>query len=161
MTFPRDTATDRYLAVGRRELAHSFDVDLGELMPGHRVVLRGIERGSVVTLENPPRTIRSVDELHYEIIPGLKSKDETPDWSISFSDDVGTKYPYEDAGAFDTRLGLEETHGMRDIGDIPSNATVLVLTVRPSYLWEPPEPWSRSHEIDLKKSTDAQGRSEK
>jgi hypothetical protein len=145
----RDSATDKYLAKGRRKLAHVFDVDLGELMPGHHVILRGIEQGRIWALENPNRTTQTVDQLHYEIIPGLNDTHETPDWSIKFSDDVGTEYVYDDGGAYDTRLGLEATHGIRDIGDIPSNARVLTLTVGPSHMWNPPEPWSRTYDVDL------------
>jgi hypothetical protein len=41
---PRD-ATERYLAQAARELDIVFDVDLGELVKGHHVIVRGIDLG--------------------------------------------------------------------------------------------------------------------
>jgi len=38
------TATSDYMSANQRQLDIVFDLDLGELMPGHHVVARGIER---------------------------------------------------------------------------------------------------------------------
>jgi len=48
MTVPPRDATERYLATTGRQLDITFDVDLGELVPGHHVVARGIEHALAV-----------------------------------------------------------------------------------------------------------------
>jgi hypothetical protein len=51
------TPTAQYLSEMSRHLDVVLDVDLGELIEGHRVVARGIEFGV------------AGDELHYEFVP--------------------------------------------------------------------------------------------
>lgn len=97
---PPRTAVDAYFAHLRamgvqRHLDVTFDVDLGELVEGHHVVVRGIERG-------PGEAV-----LHYEFVPAVQ-EDERQDkgpvllyWMVSASDDTGTEYDDHNTGGFD------------------------------------------------------------
>jgi hypothetical protein len=140
---PRD-ATDAYFRLmephGRR-LDIAFDVDLGELVEGHRVIARGLELKTA-----------SGAVLHYEFVPGVE-RDERPFgwyWLLSASDDRGTTYGDENGGAFDHRDGRAAAHGERDLGGvIPKRATRLMLAFEPPSGWTPPEPWTRQIVINL------------
>jgi hypothetical protein len=135
-----------------RSLDFSFDVDLGELMPGHHVVLRGIERGRLwPTTEKRPIPVDEVDHVHFEHVPGLTKTSSTPDWGFQASDDVGTQYTQDEGGAFDGHSGGISTHGFRDLGRIPPEASLLTLKIHPANEWEPPEPWCRELVIDLRR----------
>jgi hypothetical protein len=145
---PRE-ATDRYFEQASgdgRVLAIAFDVDIGELVEGHHVVARGIERG--------PNGAR----LHYEFVPAISGSN--PDvkgpffwyWSLSAADDAGTSYADSDSGAFDGRSGGEASHGERDLGgEVPASATRLTLRFGPAPQFEPPSGWRRHLVIDLER----------
>jgi hypothetical protein len=146
----RKSLTDEYLAQSGGELEYVFDVDLGELLQGHHVVLRGIERKmEFAGTFSPVEILIQSERLHYEHVPGLTRLSATPDWSATFFDDVGTSYNDREEGAYDGHSGGAATHGMRDIGDIPVEARVLTIVIGPARDWAPPEPWIRSYEVDL------------
>src|SRR6266545_3746909 len=119
---PPRTAVDAYFtrmrAMGvQRQLDVTFDFDLGELIDGHHMVLRGIERG-------PGEAV-----LHYEFVPALQEhegQDKGPFfwyWLVSASDDTG---------GFDPSGHGPSSHGTRDLGGvIPTVATPLVLEFQP------------------------------
>ena len=93
----------------------SFDVDLGELMPGHGVIPHGIEQGR--TFEPPtagPVRVEEADRLHYEHVPGLDPESPMPDWRLIVSDDLGTEYLTDDSGAYDGYSGGPATHGPKE-----------------------------------------------
>jgi hypothetical protein len=102
-----------------------------------------------VNPRGPLRPLIEVDHLHYEHLPGLTKNSVTPDWSLTFRDDVGTKYVEDEGGAYDPEGGGSATHGLRDIGIIPTRARILTILARPSYEWEPRELWTCSYEVDL------------
>src|SRR5262249_59389411 len=77
---PPRTATDAYLAEIGERLDIAFDVDLGELVEGHRVVGRGV-------LNLPGGA-----ELHYELVPAWDSDSPPTAWSVIARDDAGTDY---------------------------------------------------------------------
>ena len=116
---PPRTATDAYLAEIGETLDIEFDVDLGELVEGHRVVARGI-------LNLPGGA-----ELHYELVPGWDSAAAPTGWAVSAHDDAGTDYGGVSGGALDPPGGDgTATHGIRDLGGpIPADANVLTLEV--------------------------------
>jgi hypothetical protein len=118
---PPRTATDVYLAEIGETLDIEFDVDLGELVQGHRVVARGI-------LNLPAGA-----ELHYELVPGWDSAAAPTGWEVTARDDAGTDYGGASGGALDSPGGDgTATHGIRDIGGpIPAEANVLTLEVTP------------------------------
>ena len=145
---PPRTATERFLtrmAVWGRRIDISFDVDLGELVDGHRVIARGLElRGAGAV-------------LHYEFLPGIDTDEQERKghffwyWSLYATDDRGTEYDDSNTGGFDTRGG-PSVHGERDIGGrVPRRATRLRIAFEPPEGWTPPEPWRRVIVVDLVK----------
>jgi hypothetical protein len=149
---PRD-ATRRYFENMRRSgldrtLDIEFDVDLGELIPGHRVVLRGIELAS------------GPAQLHYEFVPGMtdeRIKEGGPlfwwFWLVHVADDVGTTYSDDNGGAFDTSGG-PATHGVQNLGgEVPPTASRLTLAFEAPEGWNPPIGSTTRLEIDLRSKT--------
>jgi len=142
---PRD-ATERFLAQmsrwGRR-IDVAFDIDLGELVDGHRVIARGLElrhSGAV---------------FHYEFIPGISAEEQETKgpffwyWTLHATDDRGTEYDSSNTGGFDTRGG-ESVHGERDLGGrVPRRAARVTLAFEPPDGWQPPEPWRRTIVVDV------------
>lgn len=172
---PRD-ATDAYLARAGIRLAISFDIDVGELVDGHHLVVRGISRGRTILapdrdeLRKQPTqpvqvgdTVMKVsfgetrkiqveveDELHYEFVPGVVQGEQFSLWRLTASDDLGTPYNGNDSGAYDAGSGGDASHGSRDLGGrIPDGASVLLLTFAPGSEWEPADPWCRQLKVDL------------
>jgi hypothetical protein len=148
---PRD-ATRRYFdnmahAGIDRALDIEFDIDLGELIPGHHVVLRGLELSS--------------GQLHYEFVPGMTDARLQEGgsafwwfWLVHTADDLGTIYNDDNGGAFDTRRGGLATHGVQNLGgEIPAGATQLVLTFEPPNGWQPSVDTIRRVTIDLRSKT--------
>jgi len=168
VNLPDRSATDRYVTASGQALDYSFDVDLGELMPGYHVVARGVGQVPKVSIpddaglpqdiidrvEEDNRTPR--DQVHFEHVPGLTRESVIPGWSLTVSDDVGTEYSGVDAGAYDGLSGGATTHAVREIGGkVPIQATKLTLHFVPGHdmtgrAWHPPEPWIRELVIDLR-----------
>jgi hypothetical protein len=165
---PSREVTDQYVQASGRTLDFVFDVDLGEQMPEHHVVARGIgpaprvgvpegvdvpqdEVDHVRTSNATPR-----DQVHFEHVPGLTRDSTTPDWWFTVSDDVGTAYSGVDEGAYDWQSGGPATHAVRELGGkIPPAASQLTLHFLPGHdrngmAWNPPEPWRRELVIDLR-----------
>ncbi|MCK2217069.1 hypothetical protein MF672_025225 [Actinomadura sp. ATCC 31491] len=143
---PPRTATDAYLARmgGSRRIDLAFDVDLGELVEGHRVVARGLELSD------------GGGVLHYELVPGLRPGETAAKgsffwyWMLSVEDDLGTPYLDDNTGAFDPEEGKAAAHGVRDLGGaVPGEARLLRIGLRPAEGWTPPRPWCRLLEVAL------------
>jgi hypothetical protein len=145
---PPRTATDEYFARMaahgvRRELDVVFDVDLGELVEGHHVIARGLERAATGAV------------LHYEFVPGPGKEANLFAWywMLAAEDDLGTRYETHNSGAFDPHGG-DAVHGVRDLGgQIPADAAWVRLRLTPPQGWTPPEPWAHVLEIDLNTGT--------
>lgn len=149
---PAREATARYFdnmrAAGLdRTLDLEFDLDLGEMIPGHHVVVRGIELAT--------------SQLHYEFVPGMTDERMREGgsnfwwlWFLHVADDLGTHYSDDNGGAFDTRRGGPATHGARNLGGtILSAATRLELTFKPAPGWDPPSEVVRRATVDLRRGT--------
>ncbi len=171
VALPPRTAVDHYLAVSDVQLSYSFDVDLGELIPGHHVIARGIglappmsmppagslpaELAEEIRESNRESNRTASDQVHFEHVPGLAQGHVTPDWGFEATDDVGTDYRNDDEGMYDGHSGGTATHAVRELGGkIPPDATRLKLRIVPGYdvnghQWNPPEPWRRELIIDL------------
>jgi hypothetical protein len=146
---PPRTAVDAYFArmraVGvQRQLDVAFDVDLGELVDGHHVVVRGIERG-------PGEAV-----LHYEFVPAVQEherQDKGPlfwYWMVYASDDIGTEYDDHNTGGFDPSGRGPSSHGTRDLGGaIPAVARRLVLDFEPPWRYTPAATVCRRLTIEL------------
>jgi hypothetical protein len=118
---PPRTATDAYLAEIGEVLDVTLDLDLGELVVGHRVIARGI-------LNLPGGA-----ELHYELMPAWADAAAPTGWHVVASDDAGTDYGEVGEGALDPP-GEDGTaaHGIKDVGGpIPAEAEVVTLEITP------------------------------
>jgi len=144
---PQRDATDAWLAnmspYGRR-IDITFDVDLGELVPGHRVIARGLELASDGAV------------LHYEFVPGMTEDRTRPPfwwyWTVLAEDDRGTVYEDSNSGAFDPRGGGLATHGERDLGGrVPRRAKRLTLRFEPAAEWSPPAGYRNVVDVDLER----------
>jgi hypothetical protein len=125
-------ATEDFLRQHDRKLGVHQEIDLGELVFGHHVVITGLElttRDTVVHYEFRPAVSRSssggFDPRRYN-------------WKMSVSDDVGSDYSSKTSGAFDAdSSGTDGSHGMRYIGTVPVEASYLLLVIRPAKLDQP------------------------
>jgi hypothetical protein len=149
VVLPGRDATDRYLARSGRRIDIACDVDLGELVRGHHVVVRGIEHaGDVDGRAREP-------QLHYEFVPGIEAHEVEADrffwyWMLAVSDDVGTRYRDDNSGVRAPSEGGAATHGARDLGPpIPAAASRLVFRFRPPSRFEPPGPYRSELVFDL------------
>ncbi len=146
---PSRDATDGYLARSGRRIDIACDVDLGELVKGHHVVVRGIEHAGEVDgrLREP--------QLHYEFVPGIEAHEDDADhffwyWMLSVSDDVGTRYRDDNSGVRAPSVGGAATHGTRDLGEpIPATASRLVIRFAPPSRFDPPGPYRSTLVFDL------------
>lgn len=107
-----------------RELSIPALVDLGELAPGHRVWLTGIEDGVGIV-------------LHYELVPGVRAAEIVDaagrfHWKLAAKDDLGNEHALGDTGSLDTDGEPSANHGLRRIGRVPAEATKLFLTFSPA-----------------------------
>ena len=141
---PPRHATEAFLARTGRQLTVAFDVDLGELVDGHHVVARGIERSETGA------------ELHYEFVPG-PTYESGPEpfhwyWMLHASDDSRTEYRDDNGGGFD-QSGGPAAHGLRDLGGvIPAQARLLTIDFEPPSTWSgwsPTTPYVRRLVVDL------------
>jgi len=152
---PLRTVTDDYLAMVGETLDVVFDLDLGELINGHHVVVRGIcFGGPVPPVSGEPELAESA--LHYEFVPGLTEERTSGRgffdclWGLSAFDDTGTEYSPNTIGAFDPASGGPASRGTRNIGGhVPPGASRLTIQFDPPSGWTPPEPWHRQVVIDL------------
>lgn len=112
----------------------SFDVDCGQLVPGHRFIARGLcDRGSI----SGPDDQRACPgfSLEYELVPGISSAHpgRAPFAylvGIHYSADVDLPWTPNDHGAIAPARGGASTHGSRGDWPLPSEARTLrfVLT---------------------------------
>ena len=120
----------------------AIDLDLGEIIQGQHVVIKGIEmttsRGSV---------------LHYDFIPGFDRDDRELDtsWSLGkVNDDVGTTYGHGGEGGWGPDPDWIVRWGDERLGNtIPSGAGTLTVEVHHAHYWTPPGHWVRSFAVDL------------
>jgi hypothetical protein len=163
---PRDDG-ERAMATPGGRIDIPFDVDLGELINGHHIVARGIERGALARrrwLErdsagelkkmNAP-VIETEAALHFDVFPGLEEDEELSKgfqydlWELGAEDNVGTRYRSGN-GCCENR-GPAVSQGYLFLGaQIPESATLLTLRFQPAEGWEPPEPWLRRVLVDLR-----------
>ena len=143
-----DAALTSVAGVDRSDIP--IDVDLGELIEGHHVIARSLTSGHTVGAS-----------LSYVIAPALSDEEEGGFawyWMLYASDDLGTEYRDWNSGAFGPSADGETTEGDRDIGgDIPSDASWLLLRFEPPSEWSPPVPWTREIRVDLHAEGTAEG----
>jgi hypothetical protein len=131
---------------------YRFELDLGGLVEGHRVVLRGLS--VVQTEEQAEQTRRHGDplgiaeyargyiELGYEFVPGIgKPEGWTWLWECDCEDDVGTEYT-PGLSAFSGRNGASSPGDRQFMPCPPADAKVLIFRLRTAERSDgsPPEP---------------------
>jgi hypothetical protein len=153
---PPRTATETYLSWTGGKLDIVFDADLGELIEGHHVVVRGIMFGVPVEAPAAGEAAYTEASLFYEFVPGLTEERTSGHgffscyWMLSAADDAGTEYHYNNLGSFDPRSGGAATRGIRQIGgQPPAQARRLIIRFEPPLGWTPPEPWRHEIVVDL------------
>lgn len=122
MEIPPRRATDDYLSrFTGRKLDLVCDVDIGEIVPGHHLVVRGLERAPAGSL------------LHYELVPGVSLDEwyergpESFAWMLYARDDAETSYLDNNSGGYGHSDGAA-AHGVRDLGGVvPITARTLEL----------------------------------
>jgi len=127
-----------------RELSVVLDLDLGELVEGHRVFARHIAR------DGPA-------ELHYVFVPGLDLETSEPDrrppffwyWTLRARDELGTDYLDANTGSV-SGAGGASSSGRRDLGGrIPADARQLTIDFAPAPGWSPSGSYVRRVVVDL------------
>lgn len=106
----------------------SFDLDCGELIPGHRFIARGIARAQ-------PASSGELDRisLEYEIVPGVTEQEHREKGlfafivAIDYSPDVPFGEPVADFGAIAPFKGGPSTHGSRGNWPLPAGASRLLF----------------------------------
>jgi hypothetical protein len=145
---PPRGATDDYIrdmsSLGRR-IDIAFDVALGALVYGHRVVAHRLELADSGAL------------LHYEFVPGLGEAERKDEglffwyWLLQASDDQRTRYADSNSGGYDQREGRAASHGYRELGGaVPAGAKTMTLRFEPPSGWTPPGRWRRELVVDLR-----------
>jgi len=142
MEIPPRRATDDYLKPMGRSLDIACDIDVGEIVENHHLVIRGLERAPQGAM------------LHYELVPGASFEEwhargpESFAWMVYASDDVGTVYRDNNSGAFGHASGAA-AHGVRDVGAaVPSDARMLELRFESPFA-RPRPGYPRSMVVDL------------
>lgn len=122
-------------ALAGRSFVVTFDVDCGELLPGHNFVARGLSdsgAGSGPDDDEPPTQLIS---LEYELVPGVPQSESHDIWGylvgIEYAADVELPWAVTDGGAIAPFEGGATTHGSRGSWPIPEGARHLTFDLYP------------------------------
>ena len=127
----------------------SFDVDCGELIPGHRFVARGLAGPYRLPIPDEwdgdsaeyERMLDFADaggypgfSLEYELVPGVSPAEAGDGFfrylvGIAYQADVRLPWQPSDGGAIAPFQGGEATHGSRGDWPLPPDATVLTFSL--------------------------------
>lgn len=132
-----------------RPMILSFDVDCGELIPGHHFIARGLggpfrlpihENWDGDSAEH--EQMLEFEEaggypgfsLEYELVPGVSAAEAGGDFfrylvGISYTADVELPWRPTDGGAIAPFEGGDATHGSRGDWPLPPDATVLTFSL--------------------------------
>ena len=125
-------------ALAGRTFLLSFDLDCGELLPGHRFIARGLEDDG--PLDAPEWDESHTDATHvqgfsfeYELAPGVppQAGRDFFRYLVSISYDADIELPWEpvDGGAIAPFEGGPSTHGTRGSWPLPDGARLLTFTL--------------------------------
>jgi hypothetical protein len=127
----------------------SFDVDCGELVPGHHFIARGLagpyQLGIPVDWDGDSTEYAKMLEfadaggypgfsLEYELVPGVPAAEREGNFfrylvGISYGADVQLPWEPSDGGAIAPFEGGETTHGSRGDWPLPPEAKVLTFSL--------------------------------
>jgi hypothetical protein len=144
------TVPPRGAVFGGRPMMLSFDVDCGELVPGHRFIARGLGgpfRTSALDRWDGDEAedellMREFEDaggypaftLEYELVPGVSAAEAQGDFfrflvGVSYCADVKLPWYPNDGGAIAPFEGGDATHGSRGDWPLPPEATVLTFSL--------------------------------
>jgi hypothetical protein len=126
-----------------------FDVDCGELVPGHHFIARGLGGplrlpipddwdGDSAGYEQMLQFERAGGypgfSLEYELVPGVSAAEAGGDFfrflvGVSYTADVELPWQPNDGGALAPFAGGDTTHGSRGDWPLPPDATVLTFSL--------------------------------
>jgi hypothetical protein len=119
-----------------------LDMDLGELIAGQHVVLRGIELRTT-----------SGSVLHNDFVPGFPRdrKGLEVSWGLGeVHDDLGTVYDHQGQGGWGAHPDGIVHWGDEDLGNgIPAAASTLTIEVHHANDWNPRQAWIEEVSVDL------------
>jgi hypothetical protein len=117
----------------------SFDVDCGELVPGHHFIARGL--GGPRRLPVPEEMLEFEEaggypgfSLEYELVPGVSAAEAEANVfrylvGVSYTADVELPWFPNDGGAIAPFEGGDATHGSRGDWPLPPDARVLTFSL--------------------------------
>jgi hypothetical protein len=141
---PRGTVFDG------RTMMTVFDVDCGELVPGHHFIARGLGGPFRTTTHDRWNSDDPADAplmaefeeaggypaftLEYELVPGVSAAEANGNFFrflVGISYEANAKLPWypNDGGAIAPFEGGESTHGARGDWPLPPDATVLTFSI--------------------------------
>ncbi|WP_375475374.1 hypothetical protein [uncultured Jatrophihabitans sp.] len=132
------TLPPRGPALSDRSFLLCFDIDCGELVPGHHFVARGLS--DVGQLNRSDWDESATDSapvqgfaLEYELTPGVSEghRDDFFRYLVGVSYDADVELPWEptDGGAIAPFVGGPSTHGSRGDWPLPADARLLTFTL--------------------------------
>jgi hypothetical protein len=113
----------------------SFDVDCGELVPGHRLIARGLRSSGLMSCPGWDDSDEEVSafSFEYELVPGVRADEFRSAFGyivgIYFDADVPLPWEPSDSGAIAPANGGASTHGSRGDWPLPDGARVLTFTM--------------------------------
>lgn len=136
-------------AIRDRPMIVSFDLDCGELVPGHHFVGRGVSGPYRMPIpgqwddDDPERErLRAFEDaggypaftLEYELVPGVSAAEAGGDFfrfmvGVDYAADVTLPWYPNDGGVIAPFEGGVATHGARGDWPMPPDATVLTFTL--------------------------------
>lgn len=111
----------------------SFDLDCGELVPGHHFVARGVADAGVIPAFGDNEAAGGIS-LEYELVPGVEPMDDGASVlrylvGIEYSADVELPWDPNDGGVIAPFEGGASTHGSRGSWPLPRGASRLTFTL--------------------------------
>jgi hypothetical protein len=111
---------------GRRTIDIPLDLDLGELVQGQHIALRGIQLRTT-----------SGSVLHYSFVPGFRRDDNelNTSWDLgTIRDDLGSEYDHSGTGGWGADIDGIVRQGDEDLGrGIPKSARWIEIEFRPAH----------------------------
>ncbi|MCE0534549.1 hypothetical protein LWF15_03430 [Kineosporia rhizophila] len=138
-------------AVAARSMLQAFDVDCGELVPGHNFIARGLAGPYELTVPQEwdgdageyEQMLEYLDgggylgfSLEYELAPGVPPQSDGAALfrylvGIQYEADVPLPWEPQDGGAIAPFTGGDTTHGSRGDWPLPPQARVLTFSLYP------------------------------
>jgi hypothetical protein len=123
---------DRHPELAARNTLVSFDIDCGELVPGHHFVARGLSPSVIRNLKEDSHGQVPVVDFLYDFVPGLTEDEEEGGffpYLVQFEYAADRPLPWEESGGGATgpSEGGASTPGFEGPWPIPDGAQLLMF----------------------------------